>query len=49
LGALGGHLLHGLFDYVWFSPRIVMAFWLVFGMMSALSSLEEEKAVNKET
>lgn len=41
LGALGGHLLHGLFDYVWFSPRIVMGFWLVFGMMSALSSMEE--------
>jgi len=41
VGALGGHLLHGLFDYVWYSPRIVMAFWLVFGMMAALSSLEK--------
>ncbi|HHW03882.1 MAG TPA: O-antigen polymerase [Thermoanaerobacterales bacterium] len=48
-GALGGHLLHGLFDYVWFSPRIVMAFWLVFGMMSALSSMADEKALNEET
>lgn len=47
IGALSGHLLHGLFDYVWFSPRIVLAFWLFFGMMSALSSRGAEKVLNK--
>ena len=38
IAALAGHLFHGLFDYVWYSPRIVMAFWMYFGMMSALTS-----------
>jgi len=38
LAALAGHLFHGLFDYVWYSPRIVMAFWMYLGMMSALTS-----------
>ncbi|MCR4431781.1 MAG: O-antigen ligase family protein [Tepidanaerobacteraceae bacterium] len=42
VGALAGHLLHGMFDYVWFSPRIVMDFWLVFGMTSALAARREE-------
>lgn len=36
--AIVGHLFHGLFDYVWYSPRIVMAFWMFLGMMSALAS-----------
>jgi O-antigen ligase len=40
LAALSGHLLHGLFDYVWYSPKIVLMFWMMFGMMSALSSKE---------
>ncbi|NLZ54612.1 MAG: O-antigen polymerase, partial [Thermoanaerobacteraceae bacterium] len=26
VAALAGHLFHGLFDYVWYSPRIVIAF-----------------------
>jgi O-antigen ligase len=39
IAALAGHLLHGLFDYVWFSPRIVMIFWMYLGMTSALSSV----------
>jgi putative inorganic carbon (HCO3(-)) transporter len=38
VAALVGHLFHGLFDYVWYSPRIVMAFWMYFGMMSALTA-----------
>jgi len=41
IGALAGHLLHGLFDYVWYSPRIVMLFWLIFGMMAALLTENE--------
>jgi uncharacterized membrane protein len=41
IAALAGHLLHGLFDYVWFSPRIVMIFWMFLGMTSALSSVLE--------
>ncbi|MDI3480562.1 MAG: hypothetical protein PWQ97_217 [Tepidanaerobacteraceae bacterium] len=45
VAALAGHLLHGMFDYVWFSPRIVMEFWMFLGMMSALPSKEE--ALNK--
>ena len=36
--ALVGHLFHGIVDYVWYSPRIVMAFWMYFGMMSALTT-----------
>ena len=36
VAALAGHFFHGLFDYVWYSPRIVLAFWMYFGMMSAL-------------
>lgn len=43
IGALGGHLLHSLFDYVWYSPRIVMTFWVLFGMMVALSADLQEK------
>jgi len=38
VAALAGHLFHGLFDYVWYSPRIVIAFWMYLGMMSALAS-----------
>lgn len=38
VAGLVGHLFHGLFDYVWYSPRIVMAFWMYFGMMSAIAS-----------
>jgi len=38
VAALVGHLFHGLFDYVWYSPRIVIAFWMFLGMMSALAS-----------
>jgi O-antigen ligase len=37
VAALVGHLFHGIFDYVWYSPRIVMAFWMYFGMMSAIT------------
>jgi O-antigen ligase len=42
LAALAGHLIHGLFDYVWFSPKIVMIFWMYLGMTSALSSVLEK-------
>jgi O-antigen ligase len=41
IGGLAGHLLHGLFDYVWFSPRIVMLFWILFGMMVGLAADRE--------
>lgn len=37
VAALAGHLFHGLFDYVWYSPRIVIAFWMYLGMMSAVA------------
>lgn len=47
IGALAGHLLHGLFDYVWFSPRIVMLFWLIFGIMAAL--LEDNEGQEGES
>lgn len=36
--ALAGHLFHGLFDYVWYSPKIVIAFWMFLGMISALAA-----------
>ncbi|TYP57818.1 O-antigen ligase family protein [Thermosediminibacter litoriperuensis] len=35
-GAVSGHLFHGLFDHVWFSPRIGLAFWEMTGILSAL-------------
>jgi len=38
MAGLVGHLFHGLFDYVWYSPRIVMAFWMHLGLLSALAS-----------
>ncbi|MGI5858146.1 MAG: O-antigen ligase family protein [Tepidanaerobacteraceae bacterium] len=46
VAALAGHLFHGIFDYVWYSPRIVMAFWMYFGMMSAIAN---DNAVNTMT
>lgn len=48
LSAIAGHLLHGLFDYVWYSPKIVMVFWMTFGMLSALSSSSGSDEVIKE-
>jgi len=51
LAGIAGHLFHGLFDYVWYSPRIVMAFWMYLGLMSALAwgSYTEKVAGEKLT
>ena len=43
-----GHLFHGLFDYVWYSPRIVMAFWMLSGMMSAMTYIKLPDDTAKE-
>lgn len=42
LAALSGHLLHGLFEYIWYSPKVILTFWMTFGMISALASYADE-------
>jgi O-antigen ligase len=40
-GAISGHLFHGLFDHVWFSPRIGLTFWEMAGILAALTASAE--------
>ncbi|SHM58504.1 O-antigen ligase [Caldanaerovirga acetigignens] len=40
-GAISGHLFHGLFDHVWFSPRIGMTFWEMAGILAAIITSEK--------
>ncbi|MCF6097223.1 O-antigen ligase family protein [Thermovorax subterraneus] len=47
-GAISGHLFHGLFDHVWFSPRIGMTFWEMAGILAALTASAEAKELQGE-
>lgn len=44
IAALSGHLLHGSFEYIWYSPKVVLAFWMTLGTISGLSNLTSEPA-----
>ena len=35
LSGMAGFLLQGLTDYVWYSPRLILTFWLMLGLMAA--------------
>jgi O-antigen ligase len=35
LAGMSGYLLQGLTDYVWYSPRLILTFWLMLGLMAA--------------
>lgn len=32
VAAVAGHLLHGLVEYTWYSPRIALVFWTLLGL-----------------
>ncbi len=34
-GGIAGQIVHGLFDNIWYSPKIVFLFWAVFGLALA--------------
>ncbi|MCC5909081.1 MAG: O-antigen ligase family protein [Clostridiaceae bacterium] len=42
IAAIGAHLLHGFVDYVWYDPRILFTFWMVFGMLSCIVQQQQE-------
>ncbi len=39
VAAVSGHLLHGVIDYTWYSPRIAAVFWAIMGMGAGITSL----------
>lgn len=36
-GGIAGQIVHGVFDNIWYSPKIVFLFWAVFGLALAAS------------
>ncbi|MCL6521024.1 MAG: O-antigen ligase family protein [Firmicutes bacterium] len=44
LGAVLGNMVHGFVDTSWYSPRVVMLFWLVAGAAGALRAAAGEGA-----
>ncbi|MCG0275302.1 MAG: O-antigen ligase family protein [Thermosediminibacteraceae bacterium] len=48
VSAMFGHLLHGLFDHVWFSPRIALVFWEMAGILSAIITEAKDEEVCRE-
>lgn len=37
IAAVGGHLLEGIIDYTWYSPKITVAFWALVGIASGIA------------
>ncbi|MGE5580875.1 MAG: O-antigen ligase family protein [Bacillota bacterium] len=37
IASVGGHLLEGVIDYTWYSPKITVAFWAVVGIASGIA------------
>jgi hypothetical protein len=44
IAGMAGFLLQGMTDYVWYSPRIILTFWLMLGLMSALVRQAQRQA-----
>ncbi|MGE5541656.1 MAG: O-antigen ligase family protein, partial [Bacillota bacterium] len=42
-GGIGGQIVHGVIDNIWYSPKIVFLFWAVFGLALALSRAAQEE------
>jgi len=38
IAAVGGHVIEGIIDYTWFSPKITMAFWAVVGISAGMAA-----------
>ncbi|HHX28611.1 MAG TPA: hypothetical protein GX716_06310 [Firmicutes bacterium] len=38
IAAVAGHMLQGVIDYTWYSPRIASVFWAVMGIGAGISS-----------
>ena len=38
-----GAILFGLTDYIWSYPRIMLLYWLLFGLMAAAVKLRYER------
>lgn len=36
IAGMAGYLLQGMTDYVWYSPRLILTFWLMLALMAAL-------------
>ncbi len=42
MGAFTGHLFHGLVEYVWFHPKILLTFWVMVGILIAAYNLKDQ-------
>jgi putative inorganic carbon (HCO3(-)) transporter len=43
LAGFGGLLVHGVGEYVWFYPKVLLTFWLIVGMLLACISFAQEQ------
>jgi len=37
-GAISGHLLQGMIEYTWYSPRVTIAFWALMGIGAGIAA-----------
>lgn len=50
LAGIGGHLLHGMVDLVWYNPKITFLFWLLVGLtITTVKIFGGEKSVQTGT
>jgi O-antigen ligase len=38
VGAISGHLLQGMIEYTWYSPRVTIAFWALMGIGAGIAA-----------
>ena len=44
IGALTAFVVFGMAEYVWFYPRVMLVFWLMAGIISAMVKVKEKEA-----
>lgn len=44
IAGMGGYLLQGLTEHLWYSPRLAIAFWMMLGLMAAAVRLRSAAA-----
>jgi len=45
VGAVGGHMLQGVIEYTWYSPRVTIVFWALAGMGAGLAATKRSAEV----
>ncbi len=48
IGAIGGHLLQGIIEYTWYSPKVTIVFWALVGIGAGLAATDRHAEVSRQ-